>query len=331
MLSIYDASCSQRSGEYYFSWKLKGDCGQADYRICVNNSWGELVWDSGIRKDFRRHNIRCEAELQKGERYEFTVSCHGTNGEETKIRGTKFYTGTEKFKALWVEPVRVRKPLTDSRNPHEKLVETNPLERLDPAVYFRKKFTLEEIPPRAFLYATAHGIYRLWINGIEVSELFAPGFTSYKKRLEYQCYEVSQYLHTGGNVLAAVVADGWYTGKIGAVGCGQQYGSENAVLFQLEGRTENKTLFTVCSDEKVRWTTGALRYADLFVGTYYDDEKEPKGFQFPEFDDSDWKAVKCPDYGYENLCVQTIPPVEETRVITPKIFYSPSGELILAL
>lgn len=329
MLEIYDASCSHRNGKYYVSWKLKGTSGQADYRIFVKNSWGKLIWDSGLRKDCRRHNILCEAELKKESRYEFTVICHDTNGEEAEATGGAFYTEIEKFKALWAEPDRVRKPITDSKNPHEKITETDPLERLDPAVYFRKKFTLHEIPPQALLYATAHGIYRLWVNGTEVSDLFAPGFTSYNKRLEYQCYEVAEYLHEGENILAVVAADGWYTGKIGAVGYGQQFGSESAILFQLEGKDREKTLFTICSDNEVRWTEGAFRYADLFVGTYYDAEKEPAGFQYPQFEDKEWKPVKCQDYGYKNLCFQTIPPVQETRIITPGVFYSPKGELIL--
>lgn len=329
MFSIYDVSCSHRDKEVYFSWKLKGDSGQADYRILVRDSWRNLIWDSGVRKDYRRHNILCDTQLPKGGRYEFIIICHDMKGEEAEAAGGTFYTETEKFRSRWAEPDRVRKPITDSKNPHEKITETDPLERLDPAVYFRKKFTLHEIPAQALLYATAHGIYRLWVNGTEVSDLFAPGFTSYNKRLEYQCYDVTDYLHEGENVLAAVVADGWYTGKIGAVGYGQQYGAESAILFQLEGKNQDKNLFTICSDEEMRWTEGAFRYADLFVGTYYDAEKEPEGFQYPGFDDSTWKKVKCPDYGYENLCIQTIPPVKETRTITPKVFYSPKGELIL--
>ena len=329
MLSIYDATCSCRETKYYFSWKLKGDCGQADYRICVNNIWGEQVWDSGIRKDCKRHNILCETELKKGGKYEFTITCHNVAGEEASVKGEAFYTEIEQFQAFWIEPDRKRKPLTDSKDPHEKRIETDPLERLDPPVYFRKKFKLDELPPQTLLYASAHGIYKLWINEEEVSDLFAPGYTSYHRRLEYQCYDVTEYLRKGENVLTAIVADGWYTGKIGAVGYGQQYGTENAFLFQMEGREKEKTVFTICSDESVRWTTGALRYADLFVGTYYDAEKEIEGFQQPDFEDKNWMKVKCPSYGYDHLSLQTIPPVKETRSIIPEVFISPAGELIL--
>lgn len=330
MLSIYDAVCNCREKKYYFSWKLKGDCNQADYRICVTDSQNQVVWDSGVQKDFHRHNVLCEADLKKGGKYQFRIVCHNTAGEEATAQGKPFYTEIEEWKALWIEPDRVRKPLTDSKNPHEKITELDPLERLDPAVYFRKEFAVDEILEQALLYVSAHGIYTMWLNGTEVSDLFAPGYTSYNKRLEYQCYDVTPYLKKGTNVLTAIVADGWYTGKIGAVGYGQQYGKESALLFQLEGKSSSdKKEFSMISDETVHWTTEAFRYADLFIGTYYDAQLEQEGFQDPGFDEVGWKKVNCPKYGYENLELQTIQPVEEVRTITPRVFYSPSGELLL--
>ena len=148
-----------------------------------------------------------------------------------------------------MEPGRTRKPITDLAQPIMTVIEQDdPREKLDPAVYMRKVFTLEEMPGKAGLYVTAHGIYALWINGTLVSDFLAPGNTSYGKRLEYQAIDVREYLHSGENVIGVVLADGWYTGKIGAVGIGQQYGKESALLFQLNLTGNDGSRQTIGSD-----------------------------------------------------------------------------------
>lgn len=329
MISIYDVSCNKYGANYYFSWKLKGDCGQESYRISVTDRNGKEIWDSGIVHDKRRHNIPCEGILPLGEKLSFLVCCTGTDKSFCQAKGKDFFTDIRRWEAKWIEPDRERKPLCDSKNPLEEIVETDPLERLDPAVYMRKEFELQAEVDCAQMYATAHGIYAMWVNGSLVSDILAPGYTSYGKRLEYQCYDVSALLHTGKNVIAAVVADGWYTGKIGAVGYGRQYGEESALLFQLEAKRKDGEKTFVCSDEAVRWTTGAWQYADLFIGEYYQPELEPTGWKEPEFDDSEWDCVCVKKYGFENLCIQSIPAVIEERVISPSVLHTQKKELLL--
>lgn len=328
MIKIYDARC-QQSNHIYFSWRLKGKSDQSAYQIRVFNGKNEMVWDSGKREENRRHNIVCEAVLQTGQKYYWIVNCTGKDGSEDTVHGEWFYTQINHWEAKWVEPTRVRKPLTDSINPHEVIEEIDPLGRLDPSIYFRKEFTLEEQPEYAVIYATAYGIYALWINGVLVSDMFAPGYTSYSKRLEYQCYDISSNLKIGKNSICAVVADGWYTGKIGAVGVGQQYGQESALLFQIECKHKSGEKQIICSDEKVKWNTGAWRYADLFVGEYYDEAYEHANWLTTSFDQYKWRNVKQCEYGYKNLELQSIPPVKEFKTIKPKIMRSPKGELIL--
>ena len=47
----------------------------------------------------------------------------------------------------------------------------------------------------AVLYATAHGIYTLYLNGRRVGDHeFAPGFSPYQKCLMYQVYDISSLL-----------------------------------------------------------------------------------------------------------------------------------------
>lgn len=328
MNRIYGVHCAQYEDQWYFSWKLRGDAGQAGYQLQVLDRSGQTVWDSGFQEKLERHNIPCEGVLQAGRQYRWKVTCRFADGAEETAEGLPFFTPIPEWKAEWVEPDRVRRPLTDCKDPHEKIEAVDPLLRLDPAVYYRHDFTLEKLPDQAFLYSTAHGIYKLWVNGRLVSDLLAPGYTSYGKRLEYQCADVAQWLQPGKNRIAAVVADGWYTGKVGAVGYGQQYGAESALLFQLE-LTSGGTAWYVCSDETTRWTTGGYRYADLFIGSYYDEAAEPVDWKDPNGESDGWAPGVCKPYGYENLALQSLPPVEELRVIQPRVLYTPKGELVL--
>ena len=329
MIRLYDLRCVQEPIPS-FSWRLEGDCGQLGYQIVVHNESGIIIWDSGFVKSVSRHNIPCGVRPTAGGQYHWYVTCKGTDGSIDTKEGPLFYTGPSTWLADWIEPSRVRKPLVNNGDPHQvQKNQLDPIDILDPAIYMRNSFILDQLPHRAPVYITAHGIYALWINGVQVADLYPPGYTSYKKRLEFQCYDVSSLLMKGTNVIGVVLADGWYTGKIGTVGMGEQFGSESALLLQMECKyLDGKTRY-ICSDNSFKWTTGAWRYADLFTGEYYDADAEPIGWLKSEYNDDSWNYVKMFDYGYKELSLQSIPSVRVIKTIRPKVIRTPEGDLLL--
>ena len=42
------------------------------------------------------------------------------------------------------------------------------------------------------------------------TQIFAPDWTDYNKRVRYQVYDLTALLHSNGNTLAAMVGNGWY-------------------------------------------------------------------------------------------------------------------------
>ena len=73
--------------------------------------------------------------------------------------------------------------------------------------------------------------------------VLAPEWTDYRKRSRYQEYDVTSLVKNGGNSIAALLADGWYSGHIGN-GAYQFFGKVPALFAQLEvtyadGTTEN--------------------------------------------------------------------------------------------
>ena len=80
----------------------------------------------------------------------------------------------------------------------------------------RREFDLKKETRSARVYVTSLGLYEMYINGQRVSDqLFTPGWTSYNKRLQYQTYEITNFLQKGKNAIGVILGDGWYRGFIG--------------------------------------------------------------------------------------------------------------------
>lgn len=103
-----------------------------------------------------------------------------------------------------------------------------------PPFRLRKSFNLTRAG-RARLYATAHGLYEVEINGKRVGDqVLSPGWQSYRHRLHYQVYDVTALLKDGENVIGAHVAEGWFAGRLGRPGTYNIWGDRLGFLGQLE-------------------------------------------------------------------------------------------------
>ena len=103
-----------------------------------------------------------------------------------------------------------------------------------PASVLRRRFTVNSTE-NAVLYITCHGLYEAELNGQRVGEfVLAPGTGEYRKRLTVQAYDVSALLRAGENELVVTLGDGWYRGNNGIDGLNCLFGSDLALLCQLE-------------------------------------------------------------------------------------------------
>ena len=163
------------------------------------------------------------------------------------------------------------------------------LQRCGPAPYLRRRFEVTGGVRRAMLYATARGVVELHLNGARVGDaVLAPGWTDYRRRIEYAAHDVTELVREGANVLAAIVGDGWWSGFVGfdLKRAGAHYGTHPELLCELHIEHEDGTLDVVAGDELWRATTGPIRYSDLLHGEYYDARRELGGWTDPDYDDS---------------------------------------------
>ncbi|MGO4758284.1 family 78 glycoside hydrolase catalytic domain, partial [Streptomyces sp. 2MCAF27] len=133
--------------------------------------------------------------------------------------------------------------------------------------------------------------YEAEINGHRVGrDQLAPGWTDYRKRVQYQTYDVTDLLRRGANAIGVILASGWYSGSVAWFGQ-EQYGERPALRAELEVTYADGSTDRVTTDADWRCATGPILTADLMAGEEYDARLEVAGWSSAAFDDALWKSV----------------------------------------
>ena len=184
---------------------------------------------------------------------------------------------------------------------------------------------------RARVYATAHGVFQLEVNGTRVGDdELAPGWTAYESRLRYVTYDVTQAVQSGANVVGAWLADGWWRGYLGWDGRRELYGTELGVLVQLELELEDGTRQVVGSGLDWKVGAGPITSADLYNGEDFDAGRFNPAWSTAEFDDSAWEQAAVQELDVATLVAPDGPPVRHVETVgVREVLTSPSGKTIL--
>ncbi|KAF4154255.1 hypothetical protein CNMCM6069_009544 [Aspergillus lentulus] len=201
---------------------------------------------------------------------------------------------------------------------------------------YRREFRLADSIAKARLYITAQGVYEAEINGRRVGDHFlAPGWTTYDGRLQYQTYDITDYLSTGDNCVGVRVAEGWFSGRIGFEGGHRNiWGSHTALLVQMEVTFKDGGLQTITSDGSWSVTRGPIRLAEIYDGEKYDATKEIPSWSSAGIsqDAPGWSSVLVMSRLPESvkLTAGFGEPVRQIEALKPMSkMISPSGKVIL--
>lgn len=261
----------------HFSWNCEGGIRQTAYQIVAKRSEikrgmnekvmpeddDELVWDSGkVESSSMTHIEYAGSPLKSRDRIIWTVTLWDENGQEGEPSSSWFELGllwASDWKAQWI---------SGNIKPNKK--------RRYPADCFRKVFTLDKPVLSARLYATARGVYDVTINGTRIEDfILAPGMTDYRKRIQYQAYDVTGLLQQD-NTLEIRLADGWFRGSVAAYGVTNVFGNVTSVMAQLEMILSDGSVRTFCTDETWDFSNdGPIRFADLKDGEVYNAAMQP--------------------------------------------------------
>ena len=232
--------------------------------------------------------------------------------------------------AKWINPELETVPVINEYDPDEKedfmklmkMMRNHEVKKCEnfgnrPASYLKKAFTVSEIK-NARMYATAHGIYNVYINGVYVEGFnLAPGTSQYNVLMQYQVYDVSNYLKVGENEIEVVIGNGWWRGQVQNQAETNCYGNDVALLLQIEN--DGKELL-VSDKTWLASQDGALRDTDNMEGEVYDARKEKI---------ENWHAVKEESFRYDNLVLADEVPVREKEHFKAKLIIDKNGDKVL--
>lgn len=306
------------------SWMIESDefeVKQEAYRILVASTAEKLMgndydlWDSGtIKNDQAIQNIYAGTQLYSEQLCYWKVEVWTNKSEESISSEMGFWSmgllSAQEWRADWIGM---------KREPD--------IEHL-PARYLRKEFSISKPIHRATVYSTALGVYELHFNGNRINDLFAPGWTDYEKRVQYETHDVTSYLSSESNVIGIVLGSGWYAGHVGMSGtC--WYGDTPYALLQLHIEYTDGTKEVIGSDQSWKTSTGPLIYSDMIMGETYDATKELGDWTKSNYNQSNWSDSDILS-SYEGVLQAILePPIQVTEEMKPvSITKTESGSYI---
>jgi len=329
MLNVYDLRCEHEREPFgviaalpRFSWKLSSDrrdVVQKTYRIEVatDPEFHAQVWSSGVVNGSKSHLAAYSGtELAPATRYYFRVQAGDNHGDQSGWSKPSWFE-TALPVGGWASA------FIGMDVPNEKY-SSRP-------IYLRREFTLAEAPQNARVYATALGVYELYLNGKRVGDAqFAPGWTNYRERLAYQTYDVTSLLVKGKNVIGAVVGPGWYKGELTWLGVRGLYGEHAALSTKLVVKDGSQSVFDLASDAGFRAAEGPILFAEIYHGERYDARLENNGWSEAGFDDSGWSQAVIREFDSKRVTPQDGPFVGmQERLPAVKLLTTPRGERVL--
>ncbi|PRY35636.1 family 78 glycoside hydrolase catalytic domain [Umezawaea tangerina] len=160
-----------------------------------------------------------------------------------------------------------------------------------PSPLLRKGFTVGKPVASARLSTTALGLQETRLNGAKVGDdVLAPGWTDYRKRLQYKEYDVTSRIVQGANALGAWLGNGWNNGTIAWYGP-NNYGTKPWYSAQLRLTYTDGTSQVIGTDSSWKYTAGPITEDDMQMGEKYDARRLPGGWDSAGFNDSSWGAV----------------------------------------
>ncbi|MEO7719005.1 MAG: family 78 glycoside hydrolase catalytic domain [Capsulimonas sp.] len=274
------------------SWQLQSPTRgqkQTAYQVLVASSAAALksgkgdLWNSGkVASDDALTIPYSGRPLASGQQCWWKVRVWDKDGAVTESPAASWRMGLLKpsdWKAQWISAQTPRDVKADGK-------------MLAPSSYLRRTFTLGKTIKQATIFATAHGVYELHLNGAKVGNaVLAPGWTDYNKRVEYQVYDVTSALKSGANTIGAVLGDGWYSGFIGFGGRRDYYGVRPEMRLQMEIVFTDGTRQTIVTDGTWKGSQGPITYSDMLQGESYDARKELTGWDLPSAKGAGWNSV----------------------------------------
>ncbi|MFT3949516.1 MAG: family 78 glycoside hydrolase catalytic domain [Agriterribacter sp.] len=318
-----------------FSWEMTSNergKNQKAYQIIVADSEEAIgrnegnVWNSGKVSSIESFHISFNGKpLLSGKDYFWKLKVWDEESNPSEWSEMQRFSmgllNKNDWRAKWIGAPSVQ-PVTAQ---DENIIPPSPL--------LRKEFSTKKQIKKARVYATALGVYEMYLNGKNIgNRALAPEWTDYFTRVQYQTYDVTNMLVTGDNVIGAMLADGWYAGVLFTHGKPQRgnYGFDRRLLAQLEIEFTDGSTDIIATDESWKiLPDGPMKEASIFDGEVFDARYIPANWLKPGFDTGRWDNVTVDNAVTLTLNAQVNEPISIVKEIKPvNVFRAPNGNYI---
>ncbi len=190
----------------------------------------------------------------------------------------------------------------------------------DHVPFYKKTFRIQKPVRMACLYISARGVYEAILNGQRVGDfVLAPGWTSYKNRIQYQKYDISKLL-AEENALTVAVAAGWYKGDI-ALWWSHAQGHQCALIAKIEITYTDGTIENIYTDKDWTAALSGYSYCEIYNGFVFDAGRIPDFCLETVVAENNSKKELVPQFG-EKI-------IEQERFKPVGIIHTPKGETVI--
>jgi len=186
-------------------------------------------------------------------------------------------------------------------------------------ILFRRTFSVDVLPKKAILYLTADDYYKLYVNGVFVTQGPTPG---YPFHYYYNEIDITEYLHPGKNLIAVHT---YYQGLYNRVWVSADHRHMLCAALYCD---DALTLVTDPTWHYAYHTgyAGVRKFGyDTQFAEDYNSRAPEVGFERPDYDDSTWKPAVLrahTDYVFspqptKPLVVYEITPASVRRTVNP--------------
>lgn len=204
--------------------------------------------------------------------------------------------------------------------------------------YARKKFALDRPIARAEARVCGLGQFVFWLNGHKVGDHeLDPGWTDYRKLVQYVAFDVTDLLRQGENALGAEVGNGWYIKTDEHYTFAfppfmppnpnpyRPFGDALVLAAELTVTYADGTTDTIIADDGCKTAPHPVTMSNVYGSETYDAALEQEGWSEPGFDDSAW-APALPGAAPEGrLMEQFQPPVKAIRTYEGRLVGAVNG------
>lgn len=314
-----------------FGWEIVSDRRNVkqkyyELQIAEDEDFQELVFDRGrVESEESAHVYVKDVSLKSGKRYYVRAKAGDGQEESSWSDISSFVTALAGKNGEWEDGAPLWKAAFVSAETDDSYKETSK------GTYVRGSFDIGKEISEAYAFTTALGLYQFCVNGEKVGDdEMTPGWTSYRRHLLYQTYDVKKYLKQGKNVAGAMLAAGWYKGVMGLTKARNNYGDQTAFSMEILIRYTDGTTQSICTDSSWMGADSPVVFAEIYDGEIYDAGLEIRGWSEEEHPCGHWKPVQMVSFDTEVMRAQYAAKVHVMdRIPAKRIFTTPAGEQVI--